>query len=344
MNISFESRTSIRQLKKVWKELIDEHEGKIYLTWSYNRACFVLFRIQNIIRSVIKRKISEKAVFFTGREDNRIVFIFPAVTDSENKKIYFLASQYSSGSGYNDFISGDVDKQKIWEQFTEYLKDNYPGYTLSLHDIEETSAIPDIVKERPCVRIDLNQKHSVGESVYSEWYESLSKNARQNLRTAYNRINTDGKNYRLLTQLDVPFKLKWKLYLIYRKRSSQINNEELIESVGFFKKIRLFFDMQFNIVFYLLNRNRRFETVILLLDDRVSAFMVTVREKESVTVPKLAIDTVFSRYSPGCVLISEYIKSSGGLNSSIDLSRGKETYKTTLGGNIYYNYCKELDL
>ena len=70
--------------------------------------------------------------------------------------------------------------------------------------------------------------------------------------------------------------------------------------------------------------------------------MILYREEVGVIVPKLAIDSDYSFYSPGVIMISEYIKKLCSNNNNneyyIDLSRGDERYKTVLGGIVYYNY------
>ncbi len=62
---------------------------------------------------------------------------------------------------------------------------------------------------------------------------------------------------------------------------------------------------------------------------------------ESVTVPRLAINLQFSRYSPGSILINESIKefhNSYPEVRELDLSSGTEKYKYDMGGVEYNTY------
>lgn len=73
--------------------------------------------------------------------------------------------------------------------------------------------------------------------------------------------------------------------------------------------------------------------------------MICYKQNNGVVIPKLAIDTDFFRYSPGGVMIAEYIKQlSQNENKDyvFDLSRGAEQYKLSLGGELYYNYSSEI--
>ena len=64
----------------------------------------------------------------------------------------------------------------------------------------------------------------------------------------------------------------------------------------------------------------------------------------TVSVPRLAIDSEYSFYSPGYVLINEVIKyiAAHPVLNELDLSRGDEKYKLDFGGKLYYTYDYDL--
>lgn len=337
---SFREEHDIKKLKKAWNSVIDPDTGSFYLTWEYSFYCCRLFRMQQFLLYLKqKRKKVNKVVFFVAKNtDKKICFIFPAVVDNLSKQICWLMAQYSSGSGYNDIICNESESTKllIWTKFLSYLKENYNGYEIFLHDIRDDTIIPGVEKERPCVKIELyeNNKQS---TVYDGWYRSLSKSSRQNLRTAYNRLNKDIKQYEFKIIKRVPLRLKFHLYLLSCQRSAQINNEDFNTNLDIKKRILTVVGMYFSIFFHLINRNERTSVAVLLVEHSLAAFMIILDEKNGVVVPKLAINSDYSRYSPGCILISEYLKQVNH-NSVFDLSRGAEPYKKAMGGVVYYNY------
>lgn len=198
LSVSFSEFRSIKRLKIAWEHIIDPDEGKIYLTWAYNHSCCCLFRLQQMLIH-LKNKNAEKQhiVFFVAKNSvKQIIFIFPAIINSSKKTICWLGAQYSSGSGYNDYVCmAEYHTVDIWKLFLNYLKQNYSGYMISLHDIEESCIIEGKKKERACVKIVLKPQMKEHNSVFEDWYSSLSKSVRQNIRTAYNRINTDEKKF-----------------------------------------------------------------------------------------------------------------------------------------------------
>lgn len=130
---------------------------------------------------------------------------------------------------------------------------------------------------------------------------------------------------------------------MYRKRTAQINGEQYSDPCGIIASIGFYVEFLFNICFHLINRNNRASIAVLEIEGVTAAMMILFREHDGVIVPKLAINTDFSRYSPGHVLISEYFKSRSS-QFVFDLSRGAEQYKTALGGSVYYNYGFEIQL
>ena len=83
------------------------------------------------------------------------------------------------------------------------------------------------------------------------------------------------------------------------------------------------------------------ELYVLNIDEKIAAFMHTYVHNNHVIMPKLAIDTSLSRYSPGILLIQEAMKLF--IERKIidfDLCRGDERYKIEVGGiNVPLTGC-----
>ena len=72
--------------------------------------------------------------------------------------------------------------------------------------------------------------------------------------------------------------------------------------------------------------------------------MLCLQNGNELLVPRLAIDTAFSFYSPGVLLVNSAIKyiSEVGVIKTLDLMQGKETYKFQAGGKIHQCYSFKL--
>lgn len=77
----------------------------------------------------------------------------------------------------------------------------------------------------------------------------------------------------------------------------------------------------------------QFKVYVLEIDGTPAAFMIVYRHHNRLLMPKLAIDTTFSRYSPGILLILEASKMwiDEGI-ADFDMCRGDERYKKEMGG------------
>ena len=72
----------------------------------------------------------------------------------------------------------------------------------------------------------------------------------------------------------------------------------------------------------------------------IAAFLSGLIDKnsKSVIIPRLSINDDFLKYSPGIVLINETAKKLAENKNidNLDLSKGDEQYKFSMGGEVYY--------
>lgn len=80
---------------------------------------------------------------------------------------------------------------------------------------------------------------------------------------------------------------------------------------------------------------------VLFIDGKMAAGIGGYLQKNNdyLLVPRLVFDECLSRYSPGIICCLETIKYliSQGI-PLFDLSKGDETYKLSLGGEVYWQY------
>ena len=175
---------------------------------------------------------------------------------------------------------------------------------------------------------------------YDEYIASLSKNMRQNIRTAYNRLKSDGRDYRfeIYRGADMPSNLYrqfLKLYSVnyrcrwnpshswWRKALSPLRVKYLHPNA-----------MAMNCI-------KESLCAVLFIDGKMAAVVGGYLQKnnEYLLVPRLVFDERFSCYSPGIICCLECIKHLilQGV-PLLDLPKGDEKYKFSLGGEVYWQY------
>ncbi len=229
--------------------------------------------------------------------------------DSEKKLKLYLKFLLDT-SNCDEYI---LTRIRDSSQFCHILNDGIAGYDI-------------LAKGKDNVLIDFSCGHDA-------WLQSLGKSVRQNLRTAYNRLEKDGKTFRVEVsrgeQLSHSFMNK--LLDIYIKRHDERYNVK----TSALKSIYLrYFDFSTRALL----ENSCAVHIYIYIYGEVAGFCSGYIDRDTFVVPRLSIDNDFSRYSPGYLLISEAIKWFETHNSSvrvIDLSEGAEKYKLDLGGTVY---------
>lgn len=183
-----------------------------------------------------------------------------------------------------------------------------------------------------CIDTDLN---------YESWHSKLSKSTRQNLRTAYNRMNTDGVSveFEIKRAEKIKGKMLNEMIKLYCKRHSERYNVE----TSALKKLYLRY-LDFSTACLRSYPDNFYAAVYM--NGQLAAFMSGLVEKEgsSAIIPRLSIEDAFSKYSPGMVLINETVRSmSSDLGIRfLDLSKGAEKYKFSMGGQLHNTHNIEI--
>ena len=180
---------------------------------------------------------------------------------------------------------------------------------------------------------------------YDDYWKSLGKHAKQNVRTAYNRLKRENKKiefkfYDSNTICENNFCTKLDEFLdLYLVRQS------LKYKGG--KKLHQLYLSKFN---YITNSLRNDHSIMMeiRIDDELAAFMQGTLNSDwsEYEIPRLAINDKFAFFSPGMILVNEAIKYMMG-NTDIkifNLCRGDEKYKYDMGGENYYTANVKLTL
>lgn len=211
----------------------------------------------------------------------------------------------------------------------------------------------DTIKRQECVSIPIPDS-------FDMWYQQLSKSVKQNYRTSLNRLKTDGLHFAVKSFWNQPmdrdrFHQTTKLYA---QRLSEHNTkkrwmQKLIE-------IPLRFQKTVNPMSHtFLQMDSCFDVELYIQEELAAVCCGYLTRPDRAMVPRFYINTKFSRYSPGGILIAEIIKMTtktglpvynGGGGGRIthvrhlDLSRGAEKYKYNYGGVQYFTYGFEVGL
>ena len=207
---------------------------------------------------------------------------------------------------------------------------------------------------------------------YDLWLASLSKHTRQNIRTAYNRINKEGFDYEFnyyesdFDSSDNLFvdKTRKKEYLdlyIVRQKSKYTTNRTIlsklkkeIRMIGAtnYKKAnavtkRMWYRRNFHYASNVEKNGNPFWAELKIKGSLVAFMCGYVDEGAGVLhVPRLAINDSFAMFSPGVCLINSLVRYmyENTIYRVLDLGTGDEPYKLSLGGERYLLYDLELKL
>ena len=224
-----------------------------------------------------------------------------------------------------------TDKWKIRKFCFEQLKEQtrfyqYISSSFSLHrDIITT-----------CVYLPIPEN-------CEKYKKLLSKNSRQNIRTARNRLLKDG--------LDIKFSFDDKpdLKICKRMRAKRVAKKNEAKTIfDWLRHLKRAFKSKMEIVFpsYLpfeTDKESRFLTAYI--DDELAAFFNYAFDKHHSEILLMAVGTneKFIRYSPGMLLVYEYVTSQivSREIKILDFTRGDEPYKYHLGGSDHLIHSVE---
>ena len=322
--------TKFEQVEKEWRNL-------------YNDSQFISPYMSYDFQKEYKKKLwtSRKTFFskyivYKAYENENLIAIIPLLKIKD--KIY-IAGDFRA-TGYLDFIYSDnitdVELDNLVKSFLTFMKDR----ELHFNKINQTSRLYKILNEiTQSKKLNVSQKTCVNIAFgkhYDEYFSKLSKSTRQNIRTAHNRLNREGKSILVETYIGrkIGKEENKNLMKLYQKRSNERSGKTNI--------IVKTFQTLLNPLTRSLNVNENNFISILKIDSEIAAYMhgfISNHDKAAV-IPRLAINSTFNVYCPGGLLITDTIKwlIDNSSVKNLDLSRGDETYKYVYGGTEHYNF------
>lgn len=253
------------------------------------------------------RLLNQKGVYLLGRGcfSDYLNFVYQRFDASA---FDFLLRDLSQKYGTNRFFFENI------RESTSVYRHIFEQYVVSRNS------------EYPCVGLNLPPSEE-------EYHRMLSKNSRQNIRTANNRLKKDGKS--LVFNFDD--------HQIDRNQCLEIRESKLLVK---YSELPLMYRLKYKI----LNRFRyQFHSFIPFMCFSDSKVMTACDEEgklraffnygfdtegKCIRVMAAGTDLDFARYSPGMLLMYNYILNSiqEGTMQEVDFTRGDEKYKFSLGG------------
>lgn len=323
----------IEKLENIWDGLFSDGDDMTpYQSFSWNKNVADCYKSNTYIF------LNFTVRYFVCFRDNKPVVIAPiALAKNKNGDSYTqLLGQYTK-SGELNFVYGKDADDEDFRFLIEYIMKAYP-HEIRFYEVGDFTKLGRFlskyqeatkISDRMCVKCNVP-------ATKEENYGALSKSVRQTIRTTNNRLEKDGipckteifKGYNFsdseLQEIDA----------LYNKREAEWNNSELKTGEGsgasLIKQIiGLFFKNKDALINY--SQNSDFVYVRCTIDGKLAGFFFGITDINGYCiVPTLAINSDYSKYSPGLLMIHHFLNDAIENESlkTFDLSRGDEIYKS----------------
>lgn len=315
---TYVKKISLKELKRYLKDwcVLPNLSYSFYVNWN---------------KTILKKLKGNKNLIYCYFEDkNPTMLLFleknkSGEVTSANLLDYFdIIVLKDNNEGIKDFIKKIMEIEKV----RKLTFNNCQQESVLLKTFNNIQTI----KKEICVKIEIDK-------TYDSYYQRLTKSSRQNLRTAYNRLVTDGKTFKFeyYENPDQISKFKATMKKIYVNRTKEKNN------LNFLKRI---FYYNFEPVVDSISKTKNLSCGCIFVDNKMAGYFLGLRNNNEIIIPRLSIDLNYSRYSVGNILINETIKHLIKENkyNVFDLAQGNENYKYVMGGIEHYKFSFEVGI
>jgi hypothetical protein len=324
---------SFTSIEKEWEEIYSASSSLSYFaSLNWHKVVLEFFCATHLTKRIFSLhyyKVNCAAnpnVFMIG------FFFFNKV----KKSVHF--SHLLGPSDYYEFLSTETFDNELVLQTFSLLKHDFKAEKIFLNHIKDETLVHAIktkfknalVNEVSCVGIAIPEDKDI-------YLDSLSKNVRQNIRTAYNRLDRDGKNIRMFITDALSFNCKefLKLRDLYFRRNS--SKKQVIHwKSKCYQTLDYLFQRPKDLFETKALFKQNYTLVKLQIDNEIAAYFFGFKNNTSMVVNRVVINDKFKFYSPGLLLISTFIQDAKNTDLTyFDLTVGDEKYKFDLGGTIH---------
>jgi CelD/BcsL family acetyltransferase involved in cellulose biosynthesis len=332
--------TDIRTIKDAWNTLYNHNiQLTPYQEYSY---CSIIDEYSVIL----KRHRLKNVIYELRNTHNQTIMVVPLHIETIKKQsVAHLWGEFSQ-SGHLDFIYDEQIQTEAFLSAMNLINRDIGNVKFVLTGIAEQSKLNEMIqtvfppshytcRKNTCVQIPITTS-------FKNYLNSLNKQVRQNLRSSMNRLKTNSSTYEVKTYVNqtIPSDICLQLFKIYWNR---LSDKEL--TIGIKRFLPVFLRMQLNPTIIALKKLTNVFYSIIYIDKTIAGFCAGFTARNGkIILPFLAINSTFSRFSPGGLLITESIKFliENHNYKYFDLSRGDEKYKYAYGGIEHFNFSYEI--
>lgn len=343
MKVIFFENDDIDKIQETWSTFYNQLDGlHSFQSLDWQQLAWNKYRYTTLNKIFSKTVV---CLYFKG--ENNLCAIFPFTI---RNKVAFISGDMA-GCDYIDFLYNNAFDSQDLDYIFNMIKQRYKIKVIKFRGIQMNSKSNSLIRELK-KQIDISEVTCVGINLgesYELYIQSLSKSVRQNLRTAYNRLNRDGKTYSF--EFKSGQKLDSRLVNSIRELYYERQASKYMGSHNFITNIKIkisnfIYGNKYNVVFESMKNNKNHVMAILYIDDKIASYCYGPISNKQVSFVQVAINEEFYKYSPGMILLShliEYLLSNRSSNLDIaylDLTIGDEKYKYDLGGveKLRYDY------
>lgn len=348
INISIKefSPNEFSSLRKDWERLETGNDMTYYQSYEWYKNIIIKFNIKD-------SNLYYTKIIIAYKEDIPIMiaplfFIKRNIHIINKKGVYFLDEQ--GWSDYGNFIYNKFSKE-AFDSIIRYIVKKYGIKYFYLNRIRSNSDIYMYIKNKKELR-----KSSITPAVEltlpkntDNYSKILSKHARQNIRTAYNRVKSDDLCFDLnYEEKEIDINKCKKLREI---RLNDIQRKESQSRSYFFslyKKIKDKIKIKFP-KYLVIEEDKNSKIMTICYKGELLAFFNYGLDyiHKKIVIMAVGTNIEFKRYSPGLILMHSFIineiNNKDSVIDAIDFTRGNESYKYELGGNMNLIYDIKLD-
>ena len=347
----------ISKIRNIWRNLEQGSDMTYFQSYDwYEMLC-------SFIPKDTKYFISRLFVVF---EDNVPLLIAPLWIVLKRFNFFNKSGAYLLGrQGWSDYLNFcyDVFSGGAVKCLFAFLQRKYKINTVLFENLKEETYLFNYLQNCKCLHVEFSNSKCVSlimPTDYNLYFKSLRKSVRQNIRTARNRVNADGVLLKFLginINVDIAACNRLReIRLAYKNRPRSLKehiNNRISSKADLFKfpitllgiiyekiKNRLLFHFpSYNV----LDTDKNVKFMTAYHGEKLIAFFAYGIDdaRHEIVVMAAGIDDDYKRYSPGMLLMCNFIKNLIESKSDIkviDFTRGTERYKYDLGGMEHLIY------
>lgn len=326
------------QIKNNWNSIYATSSLSYFCSPKWHQVVWSLLQNTNITKRI--NQLRYFTVTSSSDGEVQLAGFFYITNLLGKKKLRF--GHLMNFSDYYDFIYPDDFNSDLVPHIIEKIGKDFQAEEIQFNHLNPWSKLLEPLQNQNDYRISKLEcvaVHLKGD--YETYLQTLSKSVRQNLRTARNRVTKKELNfdYRVLGKNDIAEIDFQMLKNLYSQRNQHKNEQNTYWKTRILNLLDHGFSKEKDMFDITKIKETDFTLGLLYLNTDLVAYFFGFREVDRIEINRVVINDEFRFYSPGLLLLNEYIKTEipTGLKT-FDLTLGDEKYKYDLGGETHYVY------